>query len=634
MRGSATCFAGVLPEVRPHLTAPQRRALEVALLVEDAGDRPVDALALGVAVRSALEVLARDELVLAVDDLQWLDAASAGAVGFALRRLPDARILVVWARRTGERAGPSPVEEAFDRDRVEHVAVGPLSVGALQQVLSGRQSPAVPRPTLLRLHDVSAGNPFYAIELARALGSSPDAGDPTQPLPVPEQLEELVSARLAGFDRATHEALVLAAAHPRLTLDQLRAAGIDPRALDPALDDGVVELEQDTVRFGHPLLGSVLYQRLPPSERHRAHARLASLVDDPVASGRHLALSTDGPDADVAAELERAAETALAQGAPTVAAELGEHAVRLMPAGDDDLHRRMTMTAQAHHAAGDAPRARTLAKELVANAPRGERRAEALVLLAEIELDDLRLAGSLLEEAIAEPGAPMHVRAYAHHRLGLILRFTEGLAPAEEHARAAVDLAEELDEPGLRARALSGLALIRFNAGEADALGLAEAAYELAEGGSRTPGDVVFGLRTSLSGRSSSTARAELLEGVLREWSDRDERVTLNALWYLAMVELRACRLPQAAKYAERTRELSGLYTREGAESPQSHFPLGLVAAHRGDLATARSVAERARWLAGQHSVILSMPDALFGLVELWSGDAAAAVTCSKRRRT
>ena len=72
----------------------------------------------------------------------------------------------------------------------------------------------LPRPTLLRLHEVSGGNPFYALELARALGADGGVRDPTQPLPVPERLEELVSARLRGFPDATHEALVLAAATP------------------------------------------------------------------------------------------------------------------------------------------------------------------------------------------------------------------------------------------------------------------------------------------------------------------------------------------------------------------------------------------------------------------------------------
>ena len=104
--GLGDLFDDVLDDVLPGLPPPRRRALEVALLLEEAGSRPVDPLALGVAVRSALELLAAgDGLVVAVDDLQWLDSSSAAALGFALRRLRDrrARRLDAAARR-GRRA--------------------------------------------------------------------------------------------------------------------------------------------------------------------------------------------------------------------------------------------------------------------------------------------------------------------------------------------------------------------------------------------------------------------------------------------------------------------------------------------------------------------------------------------------
>jgi AAA ATPase-like protein len=136
--GLGDLFDGALADVLPHLTAPQRRALEVALLVEDPAGRPVDARALGVAVRSALQLLAEDEpLVVAIDDLQWLDASSASALGFALRRLPDASVLLLWTRRLAEGKQPSAVENALDPDRIDRVRVGPLSPGAIHRILRG-----------------------------------------------------------------------------------------------------------------------------------------------------------------------------------------------------------------------------------------------------------------------------------------------------------------------------------------------------------------------------------------------------------------------------------------------------------------------------------------------------------------
>ncbi len=462
--GLGDLLDGALDEVLPALTAPRRQALEVALLIEEAPGDGVDQRALGVAVRSALELLAEDGLVIAIDDLQWLDASSASAVGFALRRLPEADISLLWTRRLGEPQQSTAVEDALDDGRVERIRVGPLSVGATHQVLRSLLSHGLPRPTLLRLHEVSGGNPFYALELARALGADGAVRDPTQPLPVPERLEELVSARLDGFEAPTHEVLVLASADARLTPTQLAGAGIEPGALDPALAANVIELAGGSVRLTHPLLASVLYQGLLPGERQRVHGRLAEIAEDPLARARHLALSTDRPDADLAALLEAAARTTAAQGAPMVSAELGEHAMRLTPPERHaDLDRRAAAAARSHLAAGEVERGRVLAAELAARAAPGADRAEALVLLAEAE--DVPRAVPLLKEALLEPGAPAALRASIHQRLSLDVRFQEGLDAAEEHARAAVDLAEQVGDDALRASALGGLALIQLNAG-------------------------------------------------------------------------------------------------------------------------------------------------------------------------
>ena len=599
--GLGDLLGGVIGEVRHELTAPQRRALDVALLLEDAEGQAVDALALGVAVRAALERLAADALLLAIDDLQWLDQASAGALGFALRRLSGSRVLVLWARRTGESAPRSPVEEAFDSDRVERVEVGPLSVGALQQVLRGRLSHPMPRPRLLRVHEVSDGNPLYAIELARALEGS--AGDPTQPLAVPERLEELLSARLAGLDDSTRAALVLAAAHPRLSTDQLRAAGVDPAVLEPALAEGVIELEHTTVRFTHPLLASVLYQRLSPAGRHQAHARLAGLVDDPVAAARHLALSTDAPDPVLAGKLEEAATAAGDQGAPIVAAELGEHALRLTPADHpDDLRQRTIATARAHAAAGEGERARLLAEELVSRTQPGPERAEALTLLADLELDEIHRGIQLLEEALREPGAPAGLRVHLHHRLSLSTRFTAGLEPADEHARAAVALAEELGDTALLAEALSGLALIRFNAGQADALELAERAYGLIADEQPPPVDVVFALVHVLVWSLRLTPARELLNQCWRSGASATSRSppTRTGTWGSWSCVRAGSRLLASTRSGRTT---SASSTRETATSPRR------APCRSGSCSPTGAIwNERASWPSASSGWLRSMP--------------------------
>jgi DNA-binding CsgD family transcriptional regulator len=625
--GLGDLFEGVLDEVLPALTPPRRRALEVALLVEDAAGLPVDQRALGVAVRSALELLGEKGLVLAIDDLQWLDASSASALGFAFRRLTETNIVLLWTRRLGEPEQSTAVEDALDVDRIERVRVGPLSIGATHQMLRSLLAGGLPRPTLLRLHQVSGGNPLYALELARALGAEGAVRDPTQPLQVPERLEELVSARLHGFTGVTHEALALASADARLTPAQLAEAGIERDALDPALGENVIELADGTIRFTHPLLASVLYQDLSAAERQRVHGRLAELTEDPLARARHLALSTDRPDARLAAVLEGAAEAASAQGAPIAAGELGEHAVRLTPLQSrEDVDRRAAAAARAHLAAGDVERGRVLATELAARAPAGAERAEALVLLAETE--DMPLAVPLLQEALREPGAPPALQASIHQRLSLDVRFTEGLDAAEQHALAAVELAEELGNVALRASALGGLALIRFNAGKPGALELAEQAYGLASdvAASQPVADAGFALGHILVWSAQFERARALLETLYRDWSERDERLAAYGLWYLALVELRCGKLRLAGEYAEQSRALSAQYVRDEAESPQSLFPSALVAAHRGDLVRARELAERSCRLADLHAARVQAPTAILGLVELWSGDADAAV--------
>ena len=240
---------------------------------------------------------------------------------------------------------------------------------------------------------------------------------------------------------------MLASANARLTPAQLARAGIEPGALDPAFSANVIELAGGSVRFTHPLLASVLYQGLPAGERQRVHGRLAEITEDPLARARHLALSTDRPDAELAALLEAAAGTTAAQGAPMVSAELGEHAMRLTPPEHrSDLDRRAAAAARSHLAAGDVERGRALAAELAARAAPGADRAEALVLLAEAE--DMPLAVPLLKQALLEPGAPAALRASIHQRLSLDVRFLEGLDAAEEHALAAVDLAEQVGDAG------------------------------------------------------------------------------------------------------------------------------------------------------------------------------------------
>src|SRR5262249_10798615 len=142
-------------------------------------------------------------------------------------------------------------------------------------------------------------------------------------------------------------------------------AGVSLRALEPALAARVVERNDGTIRFTHPLLSSVLYRDLGEGRR-RVHARIAEIVDDPLLRARHLALSSGLPDAEVARVIDDAARLAADRGASALAAELAEHSLRLTPSDARDERRRRALTAAlAHHAAGEWTRARTMVANLL-----------------------------------------------------------------------------------------------------------------------------------------------------------------------------------------------------------------------------------------------------------------------------
>jgi DNA-binding CsgD family transcriptional regulator len=503
--------------------------------------------------------------------------------------------------------------------------VGPLSLGATHRVVQARLGAIFARPTLLRVHEASGGNPFYALELARALTAHDAIGDPTRPLPVPETLEELVRARLEALPDATREALVLAAALGRASPAVLWTAGVTEAALEPALDARVIERD-GVIRFTHPLLASVLYQDLSTTERRAVHRRLAEVVPDPVGQARHLALATEQPDSAIAATLDAAAKQASARGAVVEAAELGEHALRLTPPGaGDDRHQRTISAARAHLAAGEVERAEKLARELEARSLSGSRRAEALLLLSDLEFG-LQETIALRRQALREASEQPELQVAIHRRLGLYLRFSEGLPAAEKHARAAVELAEQLHDDALRAGALGSLALVRFNAGRPDAVRLAEQAHELALAKAE-PESIEAGMCLAhvLVWSCRLEAARALLEHLQREWGERDEAISAQTLWYLSLVELWAGRWSVAFESAERAREIALLYSRDETEDPSNLFPQALIAAHRGDFESARELAAHCIRLADKQGALLPGLGAVMGIVDLWSGDAAAA---------
>jgi predicted ATPase len=265
-------------------------------------------------------------VVVAVDDIQWLDSSTAGVLPLALRRLDGAPVGMLATRRVapGVRA---PFELARIFGRLEEVSLDPLGLAELHRMLSDRLGLELSRPELIRVLEASGGNPFFALEIGRELVRTPGT------IRVPASLRDALGARLARLPAQTTDVLLAAAASARPTVAlTLSACDAPPEAVLDALDgaarEGVVALDDERVRFTHPLLASLCHELAPPWKRRAVHTRLAAVVEDREEQARHLALAADGADVAVAAELDAAAQHAAARGATAAAAELAELAAR------------------------------------------------------------------------------------------------------------------------------------------------------------------------------------------------------------------------------------------------------------------------------------------------------------------
>jgi DNA-binding NarL/FixJ family response regulator len=433
----------VFDEAGSDLPQVQQRALASALVRDGAGDG-TSARTTATAFVGVLAACAEKGAVrLAVDDVQWLDSASAQTLAFALRRLPP-KVGVVLAHR-GE-AGqylPLGLARALPEGRLLRIAPRPLSFAALHHVVKSRLGTSLPRPLLARLAVASGGNPFYALEMARALAPHGDL-EPAQPLPVPRNLEELVVSRVATLSAPAWQLALAAAATSQPTRSVLASAlhadADFGAALLEAEEAGVLTSEDGRIRFEHPLLASVIYGSASGERRRQLHRRLALLVSDPEERARHLALCTTEPDEEIATELATAAALAARRGAPESAAELFSAARRLTPQGrEEELTSRGLGEAKALLAAGDVGGARRIASEAAAASAAGLH-PDAELLLGDIDWIGGSWAGAIehLENALsAEPEDPtLAARAYPK-----LVNYSVAHAPGEAIGRAERALA-------------------------------------------------------------------------------------------------------------------------------------------------------------------------------------------------
>ncbi|TML02597.1 MAG: hypothetical protein E6G36_11605, partial [Actinobacteria bacterium] len=444
------------------LPEAQRRALRRAFVLDDDEDAgpPPDPHAVGVAFLNVLRALSEvTPVLIAVDDMQWLDAASSGALVYAARRLRAEQAGALIAHRASLEGSVLEELRRSLADRFTHVEVCPLDIIALQRVVQGHLGTALPRPLLSEVHQVSGGNPFYALEVVRMLGRSGFSVEAGRPLPVPKTLRDLVHGRLLALPPDSRDFLVAAAAHPHPTVAVTEAASGVSRlvGLTPALESGIVEVDEGRIRFTHSLLAAGAYEMADPLRRPEIHARLAKLLVDPESRAWQLAASVGEADEAVAAVLEEVAQRAHARGAPGPAAVLLDRAYELTPRDDSERGlRRAVDAAFLHYESGDALRAEASLRDLIEPLTPGRLRARALMVLARIRTYDAPAdATDLFLQVVEEAEGDLETLAAAHEGVASCLFWLmERLDEAEHHAEVAFALARELGSEALAADAL------------------------------------------------------------------------------------------------------------------------------------------------------------------------------------
>ena len=320
------CLSEV-PELSPALAG----ALNVALGL---GDGPPPApLLVATAVLALLQQAAKEQpLLLIIDDLPWLDRASALVLGMVARRLSALPVALIAACRTGE-------PNFFDQGNLPVAHVEPLSEEAATELLASRY-PVMTARVRRRLLDTARGNPLALLELPVSLGDLAQAVAGALPaaLPLSRRLQDAFAFRVQALPPSVYELLLLAALDGTGDLRLIRSIAADRAGgdLSAAERAGLVRADESTgrLRFRHPLIRAAIVELSTSEQRRHAHAELAvRLAGQPERHAWHLAEATEEPDEQVAALLQEVAHANLRRGDSVGAVTELLRAAELSPSG-------------------------------------------------------------------------------------------------------------------------------------------------------------------------------------------------------------------------------------------------------------------------------------------------------------
>ena len=620
------------------LPPAQLRAIDAAVLRCDESDKPVDPRTIAVALLTLLGNLASTApVLLVIDDLQWLDVPSAGVLSFVLRRLGSAPVGLLATVRTGWSGDSLPLmTDALGEDRIEHIGVGPLSISTIREMLASRTSLRLDRTNLLRLQEVSEGNPYFLLELVarKDLDLSHGLNGPRD---IPVSLRRLVLGRLAALPTTARDVLLVCALGGDPEESVVLAAAADPMTavdgLHHLLGAGIVKRSGDRVTVTHPIIRSVLTGDTPPKLRRATHARLAAVVGHREDRARHVALAAAGPDEATASELEYAAKVANERGAHHTATTLAGLSVRLTPPNRvDDRHRRTAIEAGFSFEAQDPARAAILLESIIDAVPRGPDRAELLRRLARslaFRGDPLSNWIGRLTTALEESSGDPALKVAILIDLAVAVSNVGDLAGAKHYCGLALELVEDVGDKASEAQLCAGMAFATFCGGG----GVRQDLVERALSGARQPPLLSVDLRPNVV-VGHLLLLSDDLDGARTLYEEEyqralDEGVVTGLplmLWGFALSEAWAGNWVRAEQLVAEGCDLAGDAGCWPSISAMSGVS-GLLHVYRGRIDEGRRDCERALAVAGQVGMPLfgSLSAGARGLAELSVGDAAAA---------
>ena len=613
------------------LVPPQRTAVERVLSRALPDETPTDPAATAAALLSIVHVLAEETpVLLAVDDLQWVDVSSRAALASTIQRLPEGASALGAVRR-GEDGDTASWLHPPQPQALRRVSVPAMGEGALETLVTERLGRSFSRSDMAHVHRVARGNPFVALELARAIGADDD-GRSVRPLP--DTLTEVVRARIGDAGPEVHRALLVVAslADPTVGLVQ-QALGLSAGETRELIEDAerrrLLDTEGQGLRFTHPLLAAGVYAEADQPARRAMHQRLAECVTDVEQRARHLALAATGPDASTLQSLDVAAAAARVRGAPAAAAELLETAIRL---GGDDPERHLQL-AQNLVDAGDAAGALRVLTPLRKRWGPGVFRARITSAMAQVHLDadDFVEAARLLPAALAETETDDDLRLEILVRLAYALLNCGRLSEAMDNIEQAVVLGDRRSSDHLLAMALSMREMLRFVTGDgADEEQLALAlALEDKDATTATPLRPSMHAGVLLAWTGNLDEAADQLGLIQQRCLELGQEHSLMFLgFHMAMVRswlgdtLAIARLEQEC--SERADQLGGDLAQAVA-----HTISGLQAAYAGQVDDARALliegAQRFQRCGMQ--MVAGAPLALLGFLEASRGDHLAVLS-------